>query len=129
MLAKNIELLSEGINMPQIPKAFMENSLISQVLRLTINEFNYEEKMIIFLYCFVKLPINEIAALTKLTPFRVVSTLVLYSERLEFKLDVFKKAVPYDTTNLISVGEMFDLENMEAALPCPEGSGSGLCPL
>jgi len=87
----------------------MENQSIGQVLHVTIDEFNLEERMVIYLYYFVQLPIDKIADITKLSAPYVVSTLVMYCEKLVLKLDIFKKAVPYDDANLLSIGEMFEL--------------------
>jgi len=103
-------ILSKNVDMPKIPKEFVENSPIIQVLQETINEFNCEEKSIIYLYCFISLSVNEIATLSELSTSYVVSTLVLYSEKLAFKLDVFKKAVPYDDIDLVPIQELFELD-------------------
>jgi len=100
--------LSGQVAIPQIPRAFIKNDRINQVLHLTVNEFNYEEKTVIHLYCLVNLSIEEIAALTKLSPTYVKSTLVLYSEKLAFKLEVFKKAVAHDATDLVPIAEVLD---------------------
>lgn len=108
--SKNIKLLPTDIKMPKIPTAFVKNSPIDQVLCLTIDEFNFEEQSVIYLYCFINLSVSEITALTKLSTLHVVSILSLYSERLASKLRVFKKAVPYDTADTVSVKEMFELE-------------------
>jgi len=102
---KRKKLLSKRM---KIPKTFINHPLISQVLRLTVHEFNAEEQAIIYLYCLIKLPVNEIAELTELSSSHVASILELYFEKLAFKLNVFKKAVHYDTTELVSVGEMFE---------------------
>jgi len=94
----------------KIPRAFITDTQINQVLRLTIEEFNYEEKIIIYLHCLAELDISKIADLTEISRWYVKSTLVLYYERLSFKLNVFKKAVPYDITDLVSIQEMFEIE-------------------
>ena len=116
MRAKNIKLLSKGIVTPKIPRAFIKNISISRVLHLAINEFNFEEQSAIVLYFFAELPVSEIATLTKLSAFHVISTLVLYTERLAFKVNVFKKAVPYDATDLASVREVLEL-GVESGVP------------
>jgi len=103
--------MSKNIDMPKIPKEFIYDSPIIQVLQENINEFNSEEKNIIYLYCFIKLSVDEIASLCDLSVLYVVGTLVLFSERMAFKLDIFKKAVSYDDANLMSVQELFELES------------------
>jgi len=96
-----------------IPKAFIEHRSIGQVLHLTIDEFNFEERTVIYLYYFAHLPIDKITDITKLSTPYVVSTLVMYCEKLALKTDIFKKAVPYDDADLISIGEMLELECWE----------------
>lgn len=105
---KNMFFLPTDVTIPKIPRTFLKNFLISQVLYTTIDGFNFEEQNVIFLYCFVSLPISEIAALAELSEVHVVSILTLYSERLRFKLDIFKKSVPYDTADVVSVRDMLD---------------------
>jgi len=96
-----------------IPRAFIENESIGQVLRLTIDEFNFEERTVIYLYYFAHLPIDKITDITKLSAPYVVSTLVMYCEKLVLKMDIFKKGVPYDASDCISIGEMLELECWE----------------
>jgi len=96
--------------MPKIPKDFIKRPSIAQVLQQTINEFNYEEKKAIYLYCFINLPLAEIAEQTELSVPHVECALTLYSEKLAFKLGVFKKAVPYNADDLLSIEEMLELE-------------------
>jgi len=102
--------LLQQIAIQKIPRAFIADTQINQVLCLTIEEFNYEEKIIIYLYCLAELDINKIADLTEMPRWYVMSTLLLYYERLSFKLNVFKKAVPYDVTDFVSIQEMFEIE-------------------
>jgi len=105
---KHKKCILKQITIQKIPRAFIADAQINQVLSLTVDEFNYEEKIIIYLYCFAELDISEIADLTEVPRWYVMSTLVLYYERLSFKLNVFKKAVPYDVTDLVSIQEMFE---------------------
>lgn len=108
-IRKRISL--KHITMPKIPKAFIDNYPVSQILYLTINEFNSEEQAVIYLYCMIKLPISEITDLTELSHLHIISTLLLYSEKLAFKLGIFEKAVPHNINEFVSVGEMFELES------------------
>ena len=107
---KDKHRLSKDATMLGIPTAFIGNPRIYWVLYLTINEFNCNEQRIIYLHHLVMLPISEITSLTKLSMPNVESILVTYSQKLAFKLGVFKKAVPYDAENQISINEMFELE-------------------
>jgi len=100
----------QQIAIQKIPRVFITNTRINQVLRLTIDEFSYEEKIIIYLYYLVELDINEIVSLTEIPRLYVISTLVLYYERLSFKLNVFKKSVSYDMTDLVPIQEMFEIK-------------------
>jgi len=96
--------------MPQIPKAFLDSPLASQILILVTNGFVSDQKGIIYLYCFVNLPISEIESLTGLSNLYIVSTLASYSRVLTLMLDAFKRVIPYDATNLVPVAELFEHE-------------------
>jgi len=106
---KHKKCLLQQITIQKIPRAFIADAQINQVLSLTVDEFNYEEKIIIYLYCLAELDIGEISSLAEVPRWYVMSTLVLYYERLSFKLNVFKKAVSYDVTDLVSIREMFEM--------------------
>jgi len=110
------KLSVKDILIPKIPRVFIENAPICQVLYTTIEEFNFEEKTVIYQYCFVKLSVDEIAELTELSNLYVISTLTLFSERLAFKLGVFKNAITYSTNDMVSVQEMFELEPVKEML-------------
>lgn len=103
-------LAKEEIKMPEVPMAFVHHSKVRRVLYHTVERFDFEEQMAIYLYCILGLPIREIAPLIELPQSHIVSVLTLYSERLEFKLDVFKKAVPYSADELASIDEVLVLE-------------------
>jgi len=107
--SKHKNCILKQITIEKIPRAFITDTQINQVLLLTIEEFNYEEKIIIYLYCFAELDINKIADLVEVSRWYVKSTLVLYYERLSFKINIFKKAVPYDVTDLVTIQEMFEI--------------------
>jgi len=108
---KNIKLFIKDLKMPAIPRAFIKSTSTWQMLCLTVAEFNFEEQAVIYLHCFVKLPISEIANMTGLSTIHVLSTLILYSKRLKFKLDVLKKAVPYDAVDTVSIKEILGPED------------------
>jgi len=103
-------LTKNQIEMPNVPKAFIHHPKVRQVLCHTIEEFNFEEQMAIYLYGVLDLPINEIAISTELSQDRIICVLMLYAERLAYKVDVFKKAVPYNSDEIASVCEVFVLE-------------------
>lgn len=105
-----MQSLPKKVSTLKIPRSFISHSKISSVLLLTINEFNYEEQSVIYLYYLVKLPISEIATFTELTVMHVISTLVLYSEKLAARLSIFKKVLSYDENDMVSIKEMFELE-------------------
>ena len=107
---QNFKYTPQNVVIPKIPKTFLENDLIRQVLYHTIAEFNFEEQMAIFLYCFVKMPMDEISDLEGMPLNYVASVLVLYAQRLNFKVETFKKAVFYDVNCQIDIKEMFEIE-------------------
>jgi len=104
------------IEIPQISESLLNNSLISQLLFMTINEFTFEEKTVIYLYCFVELPISEIANLTELDTSYIEGILTIYSERLAFKLGILKKAAFYDTSHQVPIKELFEMETAKEML-------------
>jgi len=99
--------------MPKVPRVFIEHPKIKYVLYHTIDEFDFEEKEAIYFYCILDLPISEIAKIIGISQNHVASALGLYSERLNFKLDVFKKAISYDTNDVLHVSEVLFLELAE----------------
>ena len=96
--------------MPKVPRVFVEYPKIKHELCHTIEEFNFEEKEAIYLYSILNLPISEIAEITALSRTHVMGVLILYSERLRFKLGVFKKAISYNANDLLPVSEVLFLE-------------------
>jgi len=92
--------------MPEVPRAFITQGKVKLVLCHTVKDFGYEEKQAIYFYCFLNKPIGEIAEKVGLSQAHVVSVLGLYSERLTNKLDLFKKAIPYDPDDLLPVSEI-----------------------
>ena len=103
--------LAIKVDIPKIPREYINNAKISQTIHAIINEFNFEEKTVIYLHCVADLSIKEIAKLTELSIRYVTSTLILYSERLMFLLSVFKEAVYFDPSDIISMREVFELED------------------
>ena len=103
---RKLPQFSTRIEMPGIPKAFINQAKIKLVLCHTAEEFGYEEQQALYHYCFYKTPIGEIAEKVGLSQNHVKSVLVLYSERLASKLDLFKRAIPYNADDLLSVNEI-----------------------
>lgn len=101
------------VPMPKIPRQFLDAPLIAQVLASTINEFNFEEQTIIYLYCTVGLPIKEVVHMTELSESYVASTLVLFKERLSFKLNVFETTIEGAAPDKVSVRELFELRSVK----------------
>jgi len=101
----------EEIKMPEVPAAFIHNFQARKILRHAVERFDFEEQVAIYLYCFLGLPISEIAESTKLSENSIVCILTLYAERLSFKIDVFKKAIPYCADDLVPITEVLALES------------------
>ena len=95
--------------MPDIPKALLEHPKARYVLYNTIESFEFEEQMAIYLYNILDLPVSEIGSSLSLSQEHVISILTICAERLAFKVDVFKKAVPY-TDEIVHISEVFALE-------------------
>ena len=110
MRAEKRQRQTEPIEMPKVPDVFINHDKVRHVLCHTIEGFGFEEQKAIYLYCFLGLSVNEIAILTKMSTDYVTSVLTLYSERLGFKLDVFKKAIPYNVSDVQPVSEILALE-------------------
>ena len=96
----------QQINMPQIPRAFINHDDVKIVLNDTINQFHHEEKEAIFFYCVLGATINDISEVTRLTPGHIVSALNLYAQRLESKLCFFKKFVPHNNDESLPASEI-----------------------
>ena len=94
------------LNMPSIPRAFVNHSNAKLILCDTVEGFGFEEQQAIYFYCFLNEPISNIAEKVGLTQAHVASVLGLYSARLTGKLDLFKKALPYDEDDLLHVSEL-----------------------
>lgn len=101
------------IRMPKIPEPFLDNARIASALYFTIEEFDFQEKALIFLYCYIGMTIYEVAALTKLAVSYVESILTVYAFRLKQRVDVFRKAAHCHKAKQVSVYEMFEREAME----------------
>ena len=109
---KRYRLLPKWRLAPKIPKEFLANVKIGAVLRHTITEFNYEEKQAICYYHLVTQSISEVAVFTGLPVSHVIGTLLVYAERLTYKLDVFKTAVQYDEFGVVDVKDMLEEEKI-----------------
>ena len=104
---QHLPQLHRRIKMPKVPKIYIEHPKVKHELRDTIEFFSIEEQEAIYLYCFSDMPVCEIMKKTELSQTHVVGVLILYSERLKFKLRVFKKAMPYNASDLLPIGEMY----------------------
>jgi len=103
-------LLPQHLKNPNIPKAFIENDDVRFVLCNLITDFEHEEKQAIYYYSVLDATIDEIAKSIELSPAHVASALGLYSERLASKLKFFKKIMPYNEGDLLSISEILFLE-------------------
>ena len=101
------------LKVPEIPKAFTQHKNVMMILCSTIEEFGHEEQQALYYYCYLRVPICDIAKKVGLSQGHVASVLGLYLERLTNQLDFFKKAVPYDNSDLLPVSEILSLEHLE----------------
>ena len=92
--------------MPDIPRAFIDNSKAKRILSYTVEEFAFEEQQVIYYYCYLAEPIQGIAQVLGLTELHVTSVLGLYCERIKYLLAFFKKALPYDSHDKLNVKEI-----------------------
>jgi len=102
----NIQLLPAyelEIKMPDIPRSFIANDNAKRILAHAVDEFGFEEQQVIYYYCYLSVPIHNIAWLLEMTELHVASVLGLYCARITDLLAFFKKALPHDNTNKISI--------------------------
>ena len=117
LLARRIQVirhrkcrLSKPIIMPMIPDTFVNHPRINKVLYMTLEEFDFEEQVAIYIFNYTKWSICAIEEYTKLSKEHIISALGLFTQRLMAKMKVFKSAVEHDGENLISVSEIFPQE-------------------
>jgi len=105
-VAASMRKKKKNINLPMIPKAFVNNERINSVLSYTLEEFSYVEQAAIYYYCYLQLSIKEISDLTELSPVHVESVLVIFSEILTYKLEIFKKSVSFNSDDMLPVSSI-----------------------
>ena len=92
---------------PTVPRAFVTHPKIKYAVYCLIEGFGYEEQQAIgYFYYLDDVSIKEIAEKTELTENRVLSSIGLYAERLEAKLEFFKRILPYDTSDVLPITEI-----------------------
>jgi len=90
-----------------VPRAYVTHSKVKYMVYHTIEMFSHEEKQAIgFFYNLDEMSIKDIAEKTELTENRVLSAICLYEERLQAKLNLFKKTLPYDASDVLEVGDI-----------------------
>ena len=97
------------INMPKISQAFLQHDKFKHILHHMIDDFENEEQIAIYFFCFADLTISEIAQITELSKKHVISALNLYSERLTSRLKILEKAIAYDSDEKASIDELLSL--------------------
>ena len=90
------------IKMPDIPRSFIANNHAKRILAHAVDEFGFEERQVIYYYCYLSVPVQGIAWLEMTEP-HVISVLGLYSARIINLLELFKKVLPHDSNDEISI--------------------------
>ena len=91
------------IKMPDIPRSFIANNHARRILAHAVDEFGFEERQVIYYYCYLSVSVNGIAWLLEMTELHVASVLGLYSERIKDLLNLFGKALPHNSNDGISI--------------------------
>ena len=108
-------LLPNRLKKIGIPRAFIKNDDSRWVLCDIISEFHHEEKQAIY-YCAVfDATVEDVAKKIELSPNHIKCALGLYLERLETKLEFFKKIMPHhesDESDLLPISEILFLESI-----------------
>ena len=120
MLGKIVYVGDDGIYAQEaasnlaIPKPFVENYKIRQVLYATIDSFSHEEQKTILLRYWLGFSVKEVVELTKSSPIHIICVLALYLEKLKFKIIAFSSASK-DAAHkeLVYVEELFEAELWE----------------
>jgi len=94
------------IEMPKVPRVFINHARIKLILCHTAEEFGHEEQQALYFYCYLGASISEISEKVGLSQNHVASVLGLYSERLTSQLNLFKRAMSYDASDVLSVSEI-----------------------
>jgi len=89
-----------------IPRAFIEHAKVKHVILHTIEYFDREEQQAIGYFYLSDLSVNDISKMTELTENHILNAMGLYSERLEAKIKVFKKCIPYDAQDMLHVSDI-----------------------
>ena len=92
---------------PTVPRAFVTHHKIKYVVYSLIEHFDREEQQAIgYFYYIDDVSIKDIAERTELTENRVLGSICLYAERLEAKLEFFKRILPYDTNDVLQITDI-----------------------
>ena len=92
---------------PTVPRAFVTHPKIKYEVYSIIEHFDREEQQAIgYFYYIDNVSIKEIAERTELTENRVLGSICLYAERLEAKLEFFKRILPYDKNDVLQMTDI-----------------------
>lgn len=90
-----------------VPRAFTDHPKVKYAIYCIIENFGHEEQQAIGYFYYVgDASIKEIAERTKLTENRVLGAVCLYAERLEAKLNFFKKTLLYDENDVLQITDI-----------------------
>jgi hypothetical protein len=90
----------------KVPRDFLNNDDIRYILSDVLNDFDYEERRVIYFCCILDISISDVLEATILSKSHIKSVLNLYSARLENKLGFFREFVDYNQENLVTIEEM-----------------------
>jgi len=83
-------------------------------LHLTLYGFNIDEQMVIRMYYHIGMTVGEIVRISGVSPDYIVGALIVYSERLQHRLDTLGKSTGLDEPDMVDIKELFEAEFTEA---------------
>jgi len=93
-------------NAPSIPKVFVMQGKVLQLLQAVIDDFDFEEQQAIYFYYHMDLALGDIAGAVGLSEQHVAAVLGLYTERLSGRLELLKKAMTFEEGDSLPIRDI-----------------------